>query len=308
MSAELHWFVVVGTLISLVAFGWLLIANRGRADGGAHTTGHAWDDDLEELDTPLPGWWVAFFVATIVIAVGYLIAYPGLGNARGLLGWTSAGEHDADVVHRSERYGGLRGELATLTDTDLAGDVRARRLGQRLFLNHCATCHGVDGLGAPGFPDLTDRSWTWGGGVDAIQKSVAEGREGRMPPWVDALGGADGVREVTEYVVALSGRDHDDALAARGSVHFAKVCVACHGADGSGNQSLGAPDLTDDAWQYGSSRGAIALAVQYGRSGVMPAHSHILRDVEIRLVAAYVASLGDEQSGDEPGAAGAGGL
>ncbi|MDX5445590.1 MAG: c-type cytochrome, partial [Zoogloeaceae bacterium] len=167
---------------------------------------------------------------------------------------------------------------------------KALQVGQRLFLNYCATCHGSDAHGSPGFPNLADGDWLYGGEPETIKASILDGRRGVMPGWQDALGDA-GVDEVSAYVIQLSGRDADAAKADAGKARFEMMCVACHGTDGTGNKALGAPDLTDGTWLYGGSPGVIRQSIAAGRNGVMPAHRDFLGEHKAHLLAAYVYSL-----------------
>jgi len=167
----------------------------------------------------------------------------------------------------------------------------ALAIGQKLFLNHCAQCHASDGGGSRGFPSLTDTDWLWGGAPEAIRTSITEGRNGVMPPLGAALGGEDDVKNVAHYVLSLSGRTHDKLRAFSGKPKFQQVCAACHGAEGKGNQQLGAPNLTDGVWLHGSGETAIIEQITKGRSNQMPAHKDLLSPAKIHLLTAYVYSL-----------------
>lgn len=260
---------------------------------------HTWDGDLQDLNNPLPRWWLGLFYATMVFAVGYLILWPGLGNYAGLLNWTSRGEYEAEVKAAEARFqpiyaGFMQQDIATV-----AADPDARTIGRNLFLTYCSQCHGSDAAGARGFPNLTDNDWLYGGDPEAIKATITEGRSGVMPPWGDALGD-DGVRQVANYVLSLSGRQHDAALAAAGKTKFAENCAACHMPDGTGMQALGAPNLTDKVWLYGGSEAAIIESIAKGRNGVMPAMTQTLgttsnREAKLHLLAAYVYGLSQKQ-------------
>jgi cytochrome c oxidase cbb3-type subunit 3 len=173
----------------------------------------------------------------------------------------------------------------------VAADPEARRMGERMFVSYCAVCHGSDARGARGFPNLRDSDWLYGGTPEAIKTSILNGRNGVMPAWEQALGGESGVSDVAEYVLSLSGHDVDAAAASRGKEKFQQLCVACHGMDGTGNQALGAPNLTDDVWLYGGSKAAVMETIAKGRNGVMPAHREFLGEEKSHLLAAYVYSL-----------------
>ena len=287
MSNAWHWFVVIGTFASLAAVMWLLFANRTAPSD--QTTGHEWDG-IEELDNPLPFWWVGMFVVSTIFALVYLAIFPGLGNVEGATAWTSMREHDEDRSTHSDRFAPLYARLAALNPDEMKSDREARQVGRRLFLNHCATCHGATARGAFGFPDLTDSEWIWGGDFTTIRTTIDQGRSAQMPAWGAVLGD-DGVLAVTHRVLQLAGKDHDATLAQAGAAHYDTICVACHGTDGKGNPMLGAPDLTNDLWLYGSSIEEIGFTVRNGRMGNMPAHGPIIGDEKTSIVAGYVYGL-----------------
>jgi cytochrome c oxidase cbb3-type subunit 3 len=253
-------------------------------------TGHKWDENLEEYNNPLPRWWLWLFYITLVFGIGYLVLYPGLGKIPGVLGWTQQGQYEKEMAAAEETYGPLFAKYASTPIPDLSRDPAAVKIGQRLFVNYCASCHGSDAGGGPGFPNLSDNDWLYGGSADAIKASILDGRSGAMPAW-EAVLQDKGVDEVAAYVQQLSGRDVDAAKAAAGQKHFATYCAACHGADGTGNQALGAPNLTDDVWLYGGSPGAIRYSIANGRNGRMPAHRDFLGEDKSHLLAAYIYSL-----------------
>ncbi|HET9863052.1 MAG TPA: cytochrome-c oxidase, cbb3-type subunit III [Steroidobacteraceae bacterium] len=287
-------FIVVLTLANIAGAVWLLWWTRrspGEASSTGHTTGHVWDEDLQELNNPLPRWWLWLFVITVVFAVVYLVLYPGLGTWRGTLGWTSQAEHAAQSKLNAARVEQALAPYATLSVPQLAGNPAALNVGRNLFLNNCATCHGSDGGGAPGFPNLTDRDWLYGGDPDTLVATISNGRAGVMPAWGEALG-AGGVEDVLAYVMSFSGRKLDAGDTRAGAAKFATFCAACHGIDGRGNAALGAPDLTDGVWLHGGSLAAVRETIQQGRTGTMPAHAARLGETRIKLLAAYVLSLG----------------
>ena len=288
MATEWHWFIIIGTALSLGFFLWLLFSNR-QTDGG--TTGHEWDG-IEELDNPLPAWWVWMFVITIVFAVGYLAFYPGLGNFAGTGEWSSAKEHDlAGAAHR-ERFAPLYTRIAGLSPSEFAADKDAMQVGRRLFINNCATCHGVNASGAPGFPDLSDDHWIWGGNHQDILTSISNGRQAAMPPWGSALGDS-GVTQVANYAMSLAGFEHDPNQAAEGAQKFQVFCVSCHGVEGKGNPLMGAPDITQGQWIYGTDLTSVATTISLGRNGAMPAFGEILGEERVKILAAYIASLSE---------------
>jgi len=288
-----NWFVIILTIGSILACWWLLMWTKGISDRkgeGVGSTGHVWDEDLVELNAPLPRWWLYLFNITIVFSLVYLAIFPGLGNVPGVLDWSQASRYESEIAQAEAAQESVFSRFREMTADELISDPEAIVIGRRLFANNCAMCHGSDAGGAPGFPNLTDNDWLYGGSYDQILTSVRQGRMGAMPPMAAALG-EDGVRDVSVYVQQLSGQKADPDLAAAGKVHFETVCAACHGADGKGNQLLGAPNLTDNIWLYGGSPETIEETVSLGRNGNMPSHKNLLNEDRQRLVAAYVASL-----------------
>ena len=286
MSTFWHWFVVAGTALSLVFVLWLLMANRTT---GGDNSNHEWDG-IQELDNPLPAWWVGMFVGSVFFAVLYLIFYPGMGNFSGAGNWSSVNQHDVESMQHTQRFEPLYQKLANMPLTDLIGDKQGMQVGRRLFINNCATCHGVNASGAPGFPNLTDTQWLWGGTYADIQHSITAGRQAQMPPWGQALG-EEGVSNVAHYVRQLANLEHQSESAQAGENQYAIFCVACHGTQGKGNTLLGAPDLTNNIWLYGSALTDIAQSISSGRTGNMPSHQGNLGPQRIKILAAYVKSL-----------------
>ena len=286
-------YIAIITLASLVACAVLLktLSTQKLAKGEkAGTTGHSWDEDLQEWNNPLPSWWMWLFYITIVFSLVYLILYPGLGSFKGYLGWSSTGQYQEEQKAAAATYGPVIGRFLKQDAMAVAGDPEAREIGQRLFLNYCAQCHGSDAGGSRGFPNLRDGDWLYGGNAEAIRTTISGGRNGAMPPMGAALGGSEEGRDVVHYVLSLSESAHDSARAARGKEKFA-ACAACHGADGKGNQALGAPNLTDDIWLHGGTEAAITETIVKGRISQMPAHKDFLDEGKIHLLTAYVLGI-----------------
>ena len=295
-------YVAFWTTIGIVFCVALLIAMSGKrkAPGAqAELHGHVWDEDLTEYNNPLPMWWMWLFYLTIAFAIAYLVLYPGFGRYRGVLDWTSTGEHKAEIAHADLSYGPIFNRYLAQPIAAVAGDAEAHAVGQRLFLNYCAQCHGSDAGGGIGFPNLRDADWLYGGEPEAIKTSILGGRSGVMPPLGDAVGGAEGARQVAHHVFSLGGRTHDPIKAAYGKEKFA-VCAACHGSDGKGNHALGAPNLTDKIWLYGGSEEAVVESILKGRKGVMPPHKDFLGEAKAHVLAAYVYGLSAEQAAATP--------
>lgn len=293
MSSFWSGYVAIITVANILACLWLIKwaskrHNNEAAEGDV--TGHKWDGDLEEFNNPLPRWWLWLFYLTIVFGLVYIALYPGLGGYAGKLGWSQTEQYKEEIKQANATYDPIFEAFAKQDIASLAKDENAVKVGQRLFLNYCATCHASDAGGAKGFPNLRDKDWLWGGSASAIKTSILDGRMGVMPPW-EAVLQTSGVENVTQYVLSMSDRQHDAEKAAAGKTQFATFCAACHGANGKGNQALGAPDLTDKTWLYGGSTGAIAQSIAKGRTGVMPAHRGFLGENKSHVLAAYIYSL-----------------
>jgi len=284
-------YIAVVTVIGLIAcLALLIIAARRRVMAGDNTTGHVWDEDLRELNNPLPRWWMWLFVLTIVFAAVYLALYPGLGSAAGSLNWSSAAQYKDEQAKARAVAAPLFAGFAATPVPELARNHQAMAIGERLFANNCAACHGADAKGSKGFPNLTDTDWLWGGSPERIKETITQGRQGMMPPIAAAVGSPEDVRNVANYVLSLSGSPHNNIAAELGRPKFA-VCAACHGANGKGTQALGAPNLTDKVWLHGWGEDAIVAMATKGKTNVMPAHGGRLTPEQIHVLTAYVWGL-----------------
>ncbi|HCG52371.1 MAG TPA: cytochrome-c oxidase, cbb3-type subunit III [Betaproteobacteria bacterium] len=306
LTAFWHWYVAIITVVSMVACGVLLWSQTTRKlpiGSAPELHGNVWDDDLTEYNHPLPNWWRWLFYLTLFFGALYLFIFPGLGGFAGLAGWSSAGQYEAEVKQADVDFGPIFAKHSAIDIPTLAKDAQANAAGQRLFLNYCAQCHGSDAAGGKGFPNLRDKDWLYGGDPATIEASITSGRNGVMPALGEAIGGAAGTNEMSHYVRSLAGLKHNASMAAAAAPKFA-ICAACHGADGKGNRQLGAPNLTDDIWLYGSAVEDISATIKNGRGvnqlvvgqSAMPAQGEKLGPAKIHLLAAYVYSLG----GGEP--------
>ncbi|MCP4325197.1 MAG: cytochrome-c oxidase, cbb3-type subunit III [Alteromonadales bacterium] len=319
---SLFWTIWISVITLIVVLGCAILLkitskNTTGVEEGApmpHTF-----DGIQELNNPLPKWWTGLFWFTIIIAVIYSFAFPTFtANYNGLLDWTSSEqsvmnpEESAELAKTSQsqyqreindadaKFGAVFKDLAYDKSggykeiTVIAKDKEAVKVGQRLFLQNCAQCHGSDARGSKGFPNLADNDWLYGGEPEAIKASIMHGRNGVMPAWKAILGGDQAVTEVASYILKLSGRRVNAIEAQAGEEKFA-MCSACHGADGKGISATGAPNLTDKVWLYGGSRKAVEDSIANGRNGVMPAWSKLLGEDKVHLIAAFVYSLSLEK-------------
>ena len=291
-------YVAIISLVSILGCGWLLWAagkatvkvRAGQIDD--NTTGHVWDEDLRELNNPLPRWWMWLFILTVVFSLAYLVIFPGLGNFPGLLKWSTEGEHKQDVGQLREQVAPLYAAFSAQPVEALAKVPAAMAIGERLFMNNCSQCHGSDARGSKSYPNLTNAGAAWLGerGAAHVIQTVTHGRTGLMPPMGAAIGGDPEISELAHYVLSLSKSPHNEIKAFSGKARFT-ACAACHGAAGTGNKALGAPDLTDDYWLHGWGEAAIMNIVKNGKTNVMPAQLGKLTPEQIHVVAAYVLSL-----------------
>jgi len=252
-----------------------------------NTSGHVWDEDIREMNNPLPRWWVGMFILTIIFSLFYLAAYPGLGSFAGKLGWSETKQYDQEVATANKALEPMYAKFAAMTTEDLAKNPEAKAIGERIFMNNCAQCHGSDAKGSRGFPNLTDNDWLHGGSPAKIEETITGGRIGMMPPMASAVGTADDVKNVANYVLSLSGSMHDSGRAGLGKDKFA-TCAACHGADGKGNPDIGSANLTDNIWLHGAGETAIIKRINEGKVNQMPAWKEKFTPAQIHVLAAYV--------------------
>lgn len=295
MSTTVGVIITLATLLNIGALLWLIWWTARRTVSAQGETTHIWDDDLTEYNNPLPRWWLWLFVLTIIFGLGYLLVFPGLGGFRGLSGWSSRSQYRAEEQAAAKVLQDHLAGVQQKSIAELAKDPFAMATGRNLFALNCSTCHGSDARGAKGFPNLTDNDWLWGGEPDRIYQTIANGRDNAMPAWEPVLG-SGGVEQVLSYVLTLSGSLHDQSPAmaesvAAGKKIFETICAACHGADGKGNQTIGAPNLTDNIWLHGGSIEDIRESITHGRINHMPAHLERLGETRVKLLAAYVYSL-----------------
>jgi cytochrome c oxidase cbb3-type subunit 3 len=298
VSGFWSYFIAIITLGGIVFCLWLLFSQRAwlrRTVPQTQDTGQVWDGDLPELNTPVPRWWTVFYIGLCVIALGILFLYPGLGDYQGKLGYTSAQQVKDQQEALRRQIEPVYARYREMPIPAIAQDENARQIGQRLFLNNCAQCHGSDARGAANFPNLTDGDWLHGGAPEQIMQTITKGRHGMMPPWAAAISPAE-ASDIAQYVRSLSGLACDPLRVVPGKRGFESFCVACHGIDGKGNQAVGAPNLTDGVWLYGSSEATIVETILKGRENIMPAQEGILTEDQIRMLTAWVWGLSNRDS------------
>jgi cytochrome c oxidase cbb3-type subunit 3 len=302
-----HYYIIGIVLMSVIGCAVLLWMQGSASVTQGKTMGHVWDGDLEEYNNPLPKWWSWLFYITVVFALVYLALYPGLGRFPGVLGWCSHDDPGCVESQYKKEMQKAEADLKPMFDKYLkmdfkavAADPQAMEMGKRMFMTYCMQCHGADARGSKGFPNLADNDWLYGGEPENIIETVSNGRMGIMPPYGgnrEAVGGEAGAREVALYVRSLSGMYADPVMVAKGKEKFGAVCVACHGPDGKGMAALGAPNLTDKTWLYGSSEATIIETITKGRNNPeqsqnrMPAWKDFLGEGKVKVLSAYVYGL-----------------
>lgn len=286
--------IILGSIFGSLWLVYIVRKNEPFKTETEQTVGHEFDG-IEELDNPMPSWWVIMFVVTCIWGLFYSLAYPTLGNYQGFLGWSSTGQWEKEVADANEKYGPIFEKYAAMPLTELSQDKEAMKIGQRLFANNCSVCHGSAGRGALGFPNLTDNDWLYGGTPDTIKETILKGRQGNMPAkGLNPSMTKEDVQDLTHYLLSFSNRSDDQAAVKRGADMYQTACAACHGADAKGMEAAGAPNLTDNVWLYGSSPAKISQTILHGRAGVMPAQEEILGEEKVHILSAYVMSLGQK--------------
>jgi cytochrome c oxidase cbb3-type subunit 3 len=315
VSSFWNWYIILLTVLGIIGCFWLIIwMSKGRSksdDEPVVTMGHVWDETLEEFNNPLPRWWLGMFYITLFFGITYLILYPGLGSFAGILGWTGVKEYEEEMNMAKTQYDPIFDKFKGEPIEKLAQTPEAVKMGHHLYMTYCTICHGSDAKGVPGkgFPNLTDEDWLWGGTPQDIETTILGGRNPPEAPavmmaWKDTIGGEEAVKNVAQYVISLNSNraaEVDKAAADKGKEVFMTYCMACHGPEGKGTPAMGAPNLTDDIWLYGGSKGSIETSVALGRKGTMPAHGEFLGPAKVHLLAAYVYSLSHgSESGNKP--------
>jgi len=287
--------ISVGGVIGCALLLWMTSKIKANSPNGDNTNGHVWDENLREMNNPLPRWWVWMFIITIVFSLFYFAAYPALGTYAGKLGWTQIKQYEQEMAVANKTIAPLYAKFAAMPIEELATNPEAQAIGERMFMNNCAQCHGSDAHGSRGFPNLTDHDWIYGGSPEKIAETLTNGRVGMMPPMAAAVGNEEDVKNVAHYVLSLSNSDHDATRAATGKEKFA-VCAACHGADGTGNQAIGAPNLADNIWLHGAGEEAIIKRINEGKVNQMPAQGTKFTPEQIHVLAAYVWGLSNNSA------------
>nr|WP_314460170.1 cytochrome-c oxidase, cbb3-type subunit III [uncultured Neisseria sp.] len=299
-------YIAVIVVLSFIGLAWLLLSQnvvkRPKKGEEVKTTGHEWDG-ISEYNNPLPRWWFWLYVCTWLFGVGYLIMYPGIGDYKGLWGWSSHGQYEEEVAKANQQYGKVYAKFSNMPIEKVAKDPEARAIAQNLFNTYCIQCHGSDAKGSKGFPNLTDNDWLWGGEPEKIHETIKEGRTATMKAWGPELG-EERVKDVAHYVMSLSkSKDqYDEERAARGKVLFngpPARCFTCHGDKGQGIQGV-APNLTDNVWLWGGTQKSIIETITNGRHSQMPAWGHFLDKDKLHIMTAYVWGLSNKDGKKAP--------
>lgn len=282
--------IALGGIFGCALLLWKTSKVKVNTNAGDNTSGHVWDEDIREMNNPLPRWWVGLFIITIIFGLGYLAAYPGLGTYAGGLEWSETKQYDQEVEAANKALAPMYAEFAAMSVENLAKNSEAKAIGERIFMNNCSQCHGSDARGSRGFPNLTDSDWLHGGSPEKIKETITGGRIGMMPPMAAAVGTEEDVKNVANYVLSLSGSAHDESRAALGKDKFA-ACAACHGVDGKGSQAIGSANLTDNIWLHGAGEAAIIKRINEGKTNQMPAWASKFTPEQIHVLTAYIWGL-----------------
>lgn len=280
------WIVLL-TVLSLIGLAWMTYSAYFSRQGDAphEEADTVWDENLREGANPPPMWWFWFMLAALVFTMVYLMLYPGLGSFAGAYKWSQGGELDTRIENFEAEFSSKRGSIMAMDFDDLQQDELVMRAASRVYSRHCAACHGVHAQGqANAFPNLRDELWQWGNSPEAIERSIREGRQGIMVGWANSLTRAE-ASSLAQYTVALAANKPSTHP---GRIKFEQLCASCHGADGTGQSSLGAPDLTKGRYTYGGDTLTIKHTILHGRHGVMPAFGNILDDMQIRILVAWL--------------------
>jgi len=290
------WGIFIAT-ISLLGIAWclwLLMSQRRWLKVTKETevsdTGHVWDGDLRELNNPVPRWWTVMYILLCVFGLGYLFLFPGLGSYGGALGYTTEKELEERAQAYAESVRPTYAKFDGMSIEELAKNPEAEQIGQRLFLNYCAQCHGSDARGGFSFPNLAEGDPIYPRTPEAIMETITKGRNGVMPAFKGIIDSAT-ASDIAQYVRSLSGLAHNQLAAIRGKRAFDNNCVACHGVDGKGNKLIGAPNLTDNVWLYSSSERRIVETIMNGLNNRMPPQEGILSPEQIKMLTAWVWGL-----------------
>lgn len=290
------YFIALVSIVGILACAlllWLTSKIKVVSKDGGNTSGHVWDEDLTEMNNPLPRWWVWLFVLTIVYSLGYLVVYPGLASYDGTFGWTQINQYEKEVAAGNEALTPIYAKFIGVPTEVLAELPAAKSIGERLYMNNCSQCHASDAKGSRGFPNLTDHDWLYGGSPEKIEETITHGRMGMMPPMAAVVGSDEEVKNLANYVLSLSGSTHDAAMADLGKEKYV-TCAACHGPEGKGNSALGAPNLSDNIWLHGAGEAAIMTRIKEGKVNQMPAQEGKLTPEQIKVLAAYVWGLSNK--------------
>ena len=311
-------FIAAVTVLHILGYIGLVYWTTHIKAGGDAKEGevidHTWDGDLKEMNNPMPGWWLSLFYLMIAFAIAYLFLYPGV--YKGSKGWTQLTQYQQESRRVDARSAEYFRHYAGKSVEDLAKDTDALAIGRRIFLQNCAVCHATDAGGTPGsYPNLTDKDWIWGGAPDNIINTITNGHTGAMPAGGALIAVAPGqapsaedqekLEDVSNYILSLGGYEHDKTLAEKGKELYSTSCVACHGPDGKGNPVIGGINLADQTWLYADDpedtaalKAFIQQQIQKPRNNVMPAWKDILGEAKIKVVAAYVYSLSQDEAAD----------